>query len=97
MKISFLLPTRGRSEHLKLVLDSLANTCNSISNYEVILCFDDDDVNHIKTFDSWIKNYNFKKIVMNRCGYDNIHVYEQCVEFCSQGNPTLIMRHSGQV
>lgn len=38
MKISFLLPTRGRPENLKLVLDSLENTCDSISNYEVILC-----------------------------------------------------------
>ena len=29
--------------------------------------------------------------------YDNIHVYEEFVEFCCHGNPTLIMRHSGQV
>ena len=75
MKISFLLPTRGRSENLKLVLDSLENTCDSISNYEVILCFDNDDVKHIEEFDSWTKNYNFKKIVIDRCGYDNIHIY----------------------
>ena len=75
MKISFLLPTRGRSQHLKLVLDSIANTCDSISNYEVILCFDKDDVRHIEEFDSWPKNYNFKKIVMDRCGYDNLQIY----------------------
>ena len=27
---------------------------------------------------------------------DNIDVYEQLVQLCCQGNPTLIMRHSGQ-
>lgn len=73
--VSFLLPTRGRSQKLKAVLDSLVETCSSINNFEVVLLFDDDDREHIGEFESWPKNYQYKKQVLKRAGYNNLQVY----------------------
>lgn len=73
--VSFLLPVRKRPKTLKLSLDSLLNTCSNVSNYEVIVVFDDDDIETINEFDSWDKNYNYKKIISQRFGYDFLNKY----------------------
>jgi hypothetical protein len=73
--ISFILPIRKRPISLKKNLDSLLSTCNDVNNYEVIVVFDDDDVSTIQEFDSWDKPFNYKKIVTERLGYDNLHKY----------------------
>jgi hypothetical protein len=73
--ISFLLPIRKRPDSLKKSLDSLVKTCNNKNNYEVIVVFDDDDVDTILAFDSWEKDYNFQKLVTKRFGYDYLNMY----------------------
>lgn len=83
--ISFLLPTRNRSDKLKTLLDSFIKTASSIDNYEVILVFDDDDDEHIKQFESIPKNFNYKKIVMKRVGYNNLHEYYNTAALNSSG------------
>jgi len=75
MNISFLLPTRNRPEKLKKLLLSLKETCNNINNYEVVLVFDNDDTAHINEFNNLNKNFNYQTIIMNRVGYDNLHIY----------------------
>lgn len=75
MKISFLLPTRYRSEKLKELLDSFYETCNNIDNYEVILVFDSDDIDHINYFNSLEKKFNYKTLIVDRVGYNNLHLY----------------------
>jgi glycosyltransferase involved in cell wall biosynthesis len=84
--ISFLLPTRNRSDKLKTLLDSFIKTASSIDNYEVILVFDDDDVEHIKQFESIPKNFNYKKIVMKRVGYNNLQEYYNTAALNSSGD-----------
>lgn len=73
--ISFLLPTRMRPDSLKKSLDSLMNTCSSIENYEVVVVFDEDDVETIDIFDLWEKNYNYTKVIVPRFGYDYLNEY----------------------
>ena len=73
--VSFILPIRKRPISLKKNLDSLLATCNDVNNYEVIVIFDDDDINTIQEFDSWDKPFNYQKIVTKRLGYDYLHTY----------------------
>jgi glycosyltransferase involved in cell wall biosynthesis len=75
MEISFIIPTRKRTEKLKRLLDSLESTCNNKDNYEVILAFDSDDKDHYEQFASWTKNYNHKSFIIDRLGFDHLEVY----------------------
>jgi len=86
MNISFLLPTRNRPEKLKKLLLSLKETCNNISNYEVVLVFDSDDTHHIQKFNELDKNFNYQTIIMDRVGYDNLHIYYNKACEIAKGN-----------
>ena len=43
MRLSLIVPTRGRPERLRAFLDSLAATAERISDVEVVLVVDEDD------------------------------------------------------
>ena len=83
--VSFLLPTRKRSKKLEELLDSFKNTCNSINNYEVILVFDSDDTEHLNYFNSLEKKFNYKVIITDRVGYNNLHEYYNMAAFAAKG------------
>ena len=42
--ISIIVPSRGRPNRLKIMLDSIRNKSNNIDNYEIIVGLDEDEI-----------------------------------------------------
>ena len=50
MKVSILIPSRGRIDNLIKSIDSIVNTANSLDNFELLIRFDNDDYENINSF-----------------------------------------------
>lgn len=65
MKISLLVPTRGRPMNMHRVWTSALSTANNKEDLEIIFYIDDDDSESIEKFDS-MKNNQVKAVFGNR-------------------------------
>jgi len=74
--ISVILTSRGRPHQLESSLDSLYKNCFHKDNYEVIVIFDEDDIDTINHFLKIEKNYNFKILITKRYGYHFLHLQQ---------------------
>ena len=82
MKVSILLPTRGRCEDVNnspLVTSvlSIVDTAHSTDNYEILFRFDYDDYNSISNFTKYLQderfsNLNYRILIGERFGYVNL-------------------------
>lgn len=81
VKISILLPSRGRTTQLEKSLHSLFDCADSLANLEIIFGFDNDDVDALEYFTSTIgpyiesKNICHKIVVFEPMGYHQLHLY----------------------
>ena len=73
--ISIIIPTREKVKELNITLDSIISTANSISNYEILLGVDYDDVETIEFVNNYSSDSNIKVIYFDRQYYNNLHVY----------------------
>jgi hypothetical protein len=84
--ISFLLPTRSRTENLKKMFESLYETSYDKNSYEIVLIFDSDDTDHINSFISFHKPFKHTAIIMERVGYYGLHHYYNAACKLAKGN-----------
>lgn len=79
--ISVLLATRGRRDILKRSLTSLLDTANDKKNIEILLAFDNDDVNTIKWVEDNVfpdlddQDINYTCMSFDRLGYIRLNEY----------------------
>lgn len=79
--ITVLLPTRGRTEPLKLCLETLISRARYPQNLEIMLAFDDDDTDSVDYFQREIAPYlaeagvQFQALQYPRFGYNQLHRY----------------------
>jgi len=91
MKISILLPTRGRFELFKNSVESLLNTCNDTSNFEILLAMDSDDVDTVCKTEEYIKFKNNIRLFLNeRQHYLNLNNYYDRLSEKSIGNSLFL-------
>jgi glycosyltransferase involved in cell wall biosynthesis len=97
--ISVILPTRKRVEALSRSLNSLKEMAKDKNGYEVILAFDDDDLDSKRQIESAFSDV--KSIVFPHVGYKYIHEYynrlasEAKGEWLFQWNDDVIMQTHG--
>ena len=81
MKISILLPTRGRTDVLKKSIESLLDTVKEPNEIEFILGMDEDDpttIDYVKETLGPIlqeKGVETKANIFKPLGYENLHQY----------------------
>ena len=81
MKISVLLPTRGRTEVLKTSIMTLLDTVKDPKQIEIILGMDEDDQEVIEYVKSELgpilqeKGVETKANIFKPLGYENLHQY----------------------
>ena len=75
MKISVLLPTRGRITPLIATINSLLDNFSSDNEIEILLRFDEDDNNTFETVKQNIDDRRIKYLVGPRYGYPGLHHY----------------------
>ncbi|MBI5598842.1 MAG: methyltransferase domain-containing protein, partial [Deltaproteobacteria bacterium] len=63
VKFSFLVPTRNRPDLVARFLQSIVDTTSDINGLEVVLCFDDDDIESQKITDDRL---NIKMVVLKK-------------------------------
>ena len=87
MRISVLLPTRGRTETLSRSLDSLLSKAHSANSIEILLGMDRDDVKtieyvqqHVMPMHPHIRLYEF-----DRLGYERLHLYVNSLAGLARG------------
>jgi hypothetical protein len=79
--ISVLLPTRGRPGALEHCLTSLLNKARSVNRVEVLLAFDNDDLDHLAYFQDvivpWLKQIgvSYTAFKFPRLGYLRLNEY----------------------
>lgn len=73
--VTFLIPSRKRLGMLQKCLESLQNTAKSISSFEAIIIFDEDDIKTINGFNASNFDFQIKVIVSKRYGYYGLHNY----------------------
>lgn len=89
--ISVVLPTRGRSQALKSAISSLVDKVDQIGSIEILLAFDDDDVESQQYFEKEIvpllldSNTVFEAVSMPRLGYARLNEYVNHLANSSQG------------
>ena len=90
MKVSILIPSRGRIDNLIKSIDSIVNTANSLDNFELLIRFDNDDYENINSFVEYnTKNYKefpIKIFIGKRWGYELLHKYYNELSKMSTGN-----------
>lgn len=88
MKLSILLPTRGRTTALERSINSLLTLADNPEQIEILLGMDRDDTETIKWVEENIltKNSNITIHLFRRLGYRRIHVYVNTLAALSQGN-----------
>ena len=90
--ISILLPTRGRPKPLEQCLRTLLDRAKDPSRIEVMLAFDNDDVENIKHFVDVIQPYlddlgvEYSAIQFERLGYMRLNEYLNELAQHSQGS-----------
>ena len=72
--IRIIIPTRNKVKELSITLNSIIDTANDISNFEILLGVDYDDIETIEFVSKYNLN-NIKVIYFNRQYYSNLHVY----------------------
>ena len=82
--ISVILPTRKRVEALTRSLNSLKNTAKDADSYEVVIAFDDDDLDSKKDIESAFPNIH--TIVFPHVGYKYLHEYYNRLAAESRGD-----------
>jgi hypothetical protein len=73
--VTFLIPTRKRLDMLKESMASIRATCNDVSSFEVVVIFDEDDVDTLNDFQKLNFDYQVKTIISKRHGYYGLHHY----------------------
>ena len=74
--LTLLLPSRNRFDMLLKTINSFVNTCKNISNLEIIIKLDDDDISSISRLEEIRKDVNIKVIISNQLnGYASLHEY----------------------
>lgn len=91
-KISILLATRGRTDMLKRSLQSLIDTASDVSNLEILLAFDNDDV---KTLE-WVEenllpvlddhSVDYTCMSFDRLGYARLNEYYNALSAQAKGH-----------
>jgi glycosyltransferase involved in cell wall biosynthesis len=72
--ISIIIPTRNKVQELDITLNSIISNSNNISNYEILLGVDYDDLETIEFLNHYSSS-NIKVIYFDRQYYSNLHVY----------------------
>jgi hypothetical protein len=76
IKISILLPTRGRFATFKKSVESLLDTCNDVNNFEILLAMDNDDKDTVCETKEYIKSKeNIRLFSYERQHYLNLNNY----------------------
>ena len=81
MKIALLLPTRGRTAALRRSILSAANNADDIDSFEVLIGFDDDDIETIKYFEQELQpeldqlGVHYQAHVFEPMGYIRLNEY----------------------
>lgn len=78
--ISILIPTREKVEALKKTLSSIISTAKNVSNYEILLGVDNDDIVTIDFLNKYLvtlfsEDIKIKIIYFDRQYYNNLHFY----------------------
>lgn len=95
---SFLLPSRGRVERLKLSLASIAETCNDKNCYEVMIWADDDDVKTIEFLLTLKDNPTIKTTIGARGrGYLDLNVFCNHLASVSSGEFIWLFNDDAQI
>jgi glycosyltransferase involved in cell wall biosynthesis len=91
-KISILLPTRGRTDLLKRSLLSLVDHVSDVSNIEILLAFDNDDVGSYEFFQEHIapelddRECLYSALGFERLGYIRLNEYLNALARHAQGD-----------
>ena len=95
--ISVLLPTRQRINLVKQSLHSLLSRSQDPTNIEILIAYDEDDVESATFFASsewtqWVKDHNTQAqtFAVTRWGYKQLHEYYNFLSRHSQGSWLLI-------
>lgn len=89
--ISVLLPTRGRTASLQKSVQTLFDTANNPSDIELMLAFDNDDLETQEWFKENVvpslqeKNVSVKIMVFERLGYGRLNEYLNSLARYAQG------------
>lgn len=73
--VTFLIPTRKRIDMLRHSLESIRSTCSNAANFEVIVIFDDDDLDTLAAFERLQFDFKIEIMVSKRFGYYGLHHY----------------------
>jgi hypothetical protein len=72
--VSILVPTRNRTNKLKISLDTLFETCYNEYNFEILCGVDNDDFETIHFLNDYIVNHpNIKYFLFKKGGYKNVY------------------------
>ena len=86
---SFLLPARGRIHWLKDSISSIFKTAADVSNVEVLLGMDNDDVDTIDGIKEFCMEAGYSSVrlcLFERLGYQNLHLYMNSLAEDAQGD-----------
>jgi len=91
IKISVLLPTRGRFAAFKKSVQSLLDTSNDVNNFEILLAMDNDDIETVRDTEEYIKSKNnIRLFVCERHHYLNLNNYYNDLSEKSIGNSLFL-------
>ena len=92
VKISILLPTRGRTDQLKSSIESLIQLADDPESIEFLFGFDNDDMSSYEWFENNIAHVidqagsTYTSLQFKPVGYENLHVYVNQLAARAQGN-----------
>ena len=99
MKISVLLPTRGRTTALQVSINSLLDLADQPDQIEVLLAMDRDDESTVQ----WVREHilphrpTVQLHLFRRMGYQKIHIYVNTLAGIAQGDWLMAFNDDAQM
>lgn len=100
MKISVLIPTRGRLQWLQECIESILTTASNPARIEILLGMDLDDTETVKGIQDTITLKGYKQVhveLFERAGYKNLEIYMNRLAELSTGDYLLCFNDDARI